>query len=89
MKILHVMTPRKKKDGGTWWHRCGTAFDGDKGIGIELDSLPIPDADGRCTLRLFEPRDRDEASRQDTRGGGRMGTPGDLDDDVPFNPAVA
>jgi hypothetical protein len=85
MKILHVMTPRKKKDGSTFWMRVGTAFDGDKGIGIELDAFPVPDAEGRCTLRLFEPRDDQSRGGGQTRGGGR---PPVLDDDIPFQKAV-
>lgn len=80
MKILHVVTPRKKKDGSTYWHRIGTAFDGEKGIGIELDSLPIPDADGRCSIRLFEPREDGAQKRPQNRS-----QPDDMGGDtIPF-----
>lgn len=57
MKRYDVCTPRKKKDGGTFWHRVGTAFEGERGISILFDSLPLPDAEGRCAVNLFEPRE--------------------------------
>jgi hypothetical protein len=63
-KRYDVMAPRAKKDGGTFWVRIGTAFDGEKGIGIEFDALPLPDKDGRVSVRLFEPRERTAAVAQ-------------------------
>lgn len=88
-KRYDVLTPRKKNDGGTFWHRVGTAWEGDKGINIVFDSLPMPDAEGRCSVSLFEPRDnngrgsaggRSQQSRQqsDNRGGW------DDDSEAPF-----
>lgn len=64
MKRYDVMSPRERKDGKTYWQRVGTAFEGDKGIGIEFDALPLPDKDGRVSVRLFEPRERDSAPQQ-------------------------
>lgn len=55
-KRYDVLTPRAKKDGGTYWHRVGIAFEGEKGINILFDSLPLPDKDGRCSVSLFEPK---------------------------------
>ena len=81
-----VLAPRKKKDGGTFWHRVGTAWQGDKGINVTFDSLPLPDAEGRVSVSLFEPRDnggsgqRQQGSR--SSGGYQGGAP--LDDEVPF-----
>lgn len=48
-----ICAPRKGKDDKTFWHRIGTAWEGDKGIQLVFDSLPIPDADGRCAANLF------------------------------------
>lgn len=69
---FNISTPRKKKDGGTYWVNIGTAWVDDKGTQLVFDALPIPDEDGRCVARLFEPRDRQDAPRQqqnDIRGG--------------------
>lgn len=85
-KRYDVMSPKKRGDK-TFWARVGTAWDGDKGIRIDFDSLPLPDAEGRCSVFLFEPRERDSG----TGGGGRgnqsrapAAFDADLDDDVPF-----
>lgn len=64
-KRYDVCSPRQKKDGGTFWHRVGTAFEGQKGINLVFDSLPLPDAEGRVSVSLFEPRQNDQ------RGGGQ------------------
>lgn len=68
MKRYDVMSPRERKDGKTYWQRVGTAFDGDKGIGIEFDALPLPDKDGRVSVRLFEPREKTAAVSQPAQG---------------------
>ncbi len=65
------LSPRPKKDGGTYWHRIGMAFENEKGIGIELNSLPLPDGDGRVRFSLFEPKPKEE------------GKPA-IDDEVPY-----
>lgn len=78
MNRWDVMTRRIKKDGGTYWHKVGSAFQGDKGINISFDSLPMPDAEGKCWVSLFEPRDAN--NRPQPSGTSRR----DLDDDVPF-----
>lgn len=56
-KRMDICTPRKKKDGGTFWVKIGTAWEGDKGWQLVFDALPLPDAEGRCVANLFEPRD--------------------------------
>lgn len=61
-KRYDICTPRPKKDGGTYWVKIGSAWEGDKGIQLVFDALPIPDAEGRCAANLFEPRDRAQAS---------------------------
>jgi hypothetical protein len=78
-KRYDVMAPRAKKDGTTFWVRIGTAFEGDRGIGIEFDALPVPDKEGRVSVRLFEPRQQGEARHQS-----RPDQAPAFDDDVPF-----
>ena len=66
-----AMSPRPKKDGGTFWVRVGTAWVGDKGTQVVLDALPIPDAEGRVVINLFEPRDsQQQRPSQNQRSGG-------------------
>lgn len=85
-KRYDICAPRKGKDK-TFWTRIGTAFEGDKGIQLIFDALPLPDAEGRCVANLFEPRD---PGGQVPRSGGvagrepAMAGDTDLDDDVPF-----
>lgn len=76
-----VCSPRPTKDGKTYWHRVGTAFQGDKGIGLVFDSLPLPDKDGRVSVQLFEPKAKPDRAQPDgqARGAGR-----DMDDEIPF-----
>ena len=96
-KRFDICTPRKGKDK-TFWHRIGTAWEGDKGIQLVFDSLPIPDAEGRCVANLFEPRDNndraksagnDRAQSQERAGDGSRGhaytgMDDGLDDSIPF-----
>jgi len=58
-----IMVPRKKKDGGTYWVKIGTAWDNDGKTQLVFDALPIPDADGRCVANLFEPREQGDNPR--------------------------
>ena len=71
-KRYDICTPRKSKDGKTFWTRIGTAFEGDKGIQLIFDALPLPDAEGRCVANLFEPRERTDAPRQNQSSGQRV-----------------
>jgi hypothetical protein len=76
-KRYDIMAPRKGREK-TFWTRIGTAFEGDKGIQLVFDALPLPDSEGRCVANLFEPRERD--------GGGTQAQQrqrADLDDEVP------
>jgi len=79
-KRYDIMAPRKGRDK-TFWTRIGTAFEGDKGIQLIFDALPLPDAEGRCVANLFEPRERDGSQGTPTQ---RQPASTDLDDDVPF-----
>jgi hypothetical protein len=76
-----AMTPRTKKDGSTFWHRVGTGWAGQKGIQVVLDSLPIPDAEGRVVINLFEPRERQIPDNQ--QGRQTQTRQPAYDDDVP------
>ena len=81
-----VCTPRLKRDGGTYWVKIGSAWEGDKGTQVIFDALPIPDADGRCAVNLFEPKPRDGAER-DKQHRSRLGSgphADNLDDNIPF-----
>lgn len=59
-----ICTPRAGRDGKTYWTRIGTAFQGDKGIQLIFDALPIADSEGRVVANLFEPKPRDNAPQR-------------------------
>ena len=92
MTRFDLVSPRTKKDGGTRWFKIGAAFPRDKG-GYQLvfDALPLPDAEGRVTLMMWEAQERDGQSSQSRTadraqrptGGAPAG--GDMDDEIPFN----
>lgn len=88
-KRFDVCAPRAgREEGKTFWHRVGTAFQNDKGgIGIYFDSLPIPDKDGKCSVQLFEPKEKQQGAAQ--AGGGQEPAPAGRraqqnDDDIPW-----
>jgi len=77
-KRMTIATPRKAKDGKTFWTNIGTAWFNDNGqIQLVFDALPLPDAEGRCVANLFEPRDRTQTIGQRARED-------ELQDEVPF-----
>lgn len=83
-KRFDVLSPRKRKDQEKpYWHRVGTAWEGDKGISITFDSLPLPDENGVVRVSLFEPREKDgeKPAKQIERGGGKRE---DMNDEIPF-----
>ena len=59
-----VCSPRPRKDGKTFWHRVGTAWQNDKGINITFDSLPLPDEKGKVSVMLFEPREKQQSDSE-------------------------
>lgn len=85
-----VLVARPKRDEGTWWHKIGTAFDGkDGGMNVVLDSLPLPDKDGRVSFIIREAKDLREASgtaprRAPAPQGASMGI-SPIDDQIPFD----
>jgi hypothetical protein len=85
-KRLDIMAPRKSRDGKTFWTRIGTAWEGDKGIQLVFDALPISDDQGRVVANLFEPRERNDTPRNE-RSGARQYEPASQFDeggDPPF-----
>ncbi len=47
------------------WIRHGVAFDKDGKVSIKLESIPLPNKDGEIWLKLFEPREGGQGSRND------------------------
>jgi hypothetical protein len=84
-KRYDIVTPRKGKDGKTFWTRIGTAWENDKGIQLIFVALPLPDAEGRCVANLFEPRDdRQRSATNDRQQSRTNSTAADYDDDIAF-----
>jgi hypothetical protein len=80
-----ICIPRKKKDGGTYWVKIGTAWEGDRGTQLVFDALPIPDSEGRVVANLFEPRDNNAPRAGSGRGEAKQSfAAADLDDDCPY-----
>lgn len=64
-KRMNMATPRKAKDGKTFWTNIGTAwFNDNGGIQLVFDALPIPDGEGRVVANLFEPREKNGGTTQ-------------------------
>lgn len=84
---FNISTPRKKKDGGTYWVNIGTAWVDEKGTQLVFDALPIPDDEGRCVARLFEPREDNRSGARDRQASQDRAQPQYTDDesDIPFN----
>ena len=75
-----AMTPRKGRDGKTYWTKIGSmwpAKDGKNGFNLQLDALPLQDSEGRCTISMFVPKPK-EAQVHDRE------TADNLNDSVPF-----
>ena len=65
------------------WLRHGIAFEGDKGISIKLESLPLPNEKGEVWLRLFV--DDGKGSQRGSQQGSQVGGPSDdLNDEIPW-----
>lgn len=53
-----LISPRPRKDGKTYWLKVGAGFPRDKGgFSLVFDALPLPDAEGRVTVLMVEPKD--------------------------------
>ena len=83
-KRFDLISPRPNKSGKTFWLKIGAAFPLDKGgFSLIFDALPLPDAEGRVSVLMKEPMDRDgnrdSAPSEAPAGGGGM-----PDDEIPF-----
>ncbi len=79
-----AMTPRKGRDGKTYWTKVGSMFpakDGKDGFNLVLDALPLPDSDGRCTVSMFVPKPREGAEQRPAQ---QPAGNADMNDDIPF-----
>jgi hypothetical protein len=96
MNRFDLVSPRKGRDDKTRWHKVGAAFPRDKG-GYQLvfDALPLPDAEGRVTLMMWEAQERDDprggqstqarAADRAQRPAGGAPAGADMDDEIPFS----
>lgn len=87
-KRYDICAPRKGRDK-TFWHRIGTAWEGEKGIQLVFDSLPLPDSEGRVVANLFEPRDNNSngnrgGNSNNTQSSRQQNTADELEDSIPF-----
>lgn len=70
-KRFDMCVARKGKGDKVYWSKIGSAWENDRGqIQLVFDALPLPDAEGRCTANLFEPKPRDEEQSQGKRQAG-------------------
>jgi hypothetical protein len=81
-KRFDVCAPRAGKEGKTFWHRVGSAFENEKGINLVFDSLPLPDKEGRVSVFLFEPREKGEKTMPAAKADGKRVSPRNLSDDM-------
>ena len=89
MTRYDILSPRTKKEGGTRWFKVGAAFPRDKGgFSLTFDALPLPDAEGRVTLMMWEAQERDERQSSPARTADRAQRPApaglDDGDSIPF-----
>lgn len=90
-KRFDIVTPRKGRDGKTFWTKIGVAFENKTGgYNLSFEALPIASMtdDGCIETRalMMEPRERDDAPRGNgtPSRSNRAPVDDDLGDDVPF-----
>ena len=84
-KRFDLISPRPNKSGKTYWLKIGAAFPLDKGgFSLILDALPLPDAEGRVSLLMKDPMERD-GNRDSAPSGAPAGGGGMPDDEIPFS----
>lgn len=72
MTRYDLISPRPRKDGKTFWTKIGAAFPRDKGgFSLTFDALPLPDAEGRVTLLMTEPKERQQQGDHQPRDHAR------------------
>ena len=84
-KRFDLISPRPNKNGKTYWLKIGAAFPIDKGgFSLVFDALPLPDAEGRVSLLMKEPMEKDGGNRDSPPSGAPAGGGGMPDDEIPF-----
>jgi hypothetical protein len=82
-----LISPRARKDGKTFWVKVGAGFARDKGgFSLSFDALPLPDAEGKVTVLMTEPKEQGQnvdPRRGDYKPQPRMDDMPD-DTDLPF-----
>ena len=74
-----LISPRQRKDK-TFWIKVGSAFERDKGgFSLVFDALPLPDAEGRVTVLMTEPKEREEGAPRQAKAASA-----DIDDEIPW-----
>ncbi len=82
MKPHNVSSPRPRKDGKTFWHKVGVAWPRDDGgFKLDLDSLPLPDAEGKVMLLVSPPK---EAAGYPEEGRADPAPAREMDDEISF-----
>lgn len=82
----------KQNQNGKWrFVRLGYAKPNPKGGWyLNFDALPLPDSEGRVSVSMKEPQERDQStpSQAPSNGSNAAMAGGDMDDDIPFAPEV-
>jgi hypothetical protein len=69
---MDVITGRKDKSGKTYWMKIGSAWPNDRGgYQVVFDALPLPDAEGRCSVLLVEPKPRESSGDDYAKASGK------------------
>ncbi len=87
-KRYDAVTPRPKQDGGTWWHKVGSGYEGEDGkIKVYLDSAPFPDDKGKVMILLGESKPKQDHQGERERVPERKISTSrdDMNDEIPFN----
>tara|TARA_A100000171_G_C2095956_1_gene127079 strand:+ start:533 stop:727 length:195 start_codon:yes stop_codon:yes gene_type:complete len=59
--IFDVMQPKQGKEGKTYWHKVGIAFEKNGRISsVKLESLPLPNEKGEVFVQIFEQSSKKE-----------------------------
>jgi len=78
MPFYDLKVPRAKADGGTWWHKIGSAKEKEAGRwNLFFDSLPLADKEGKCMVIIVERKEFTTANQPEQPAG-------DLDDKIPW-----
>jgi hypothetical protein len=86
-RMFKVISPIDKKDGSTYWLRCGTGYvNKDNSINIYLDAIPCSGKDRGVTLQIRELTEDDMRERSEKRAS--YSSRGTLDPTFMTSPAA-